>query len=202
MSNSAPARDRSRRGIPAIPPIRRHALDRAAYVRRHIVSAHNLARLARLVGPGRFELPTSRLSSARSNQLSYGPAPVARTTRSRERRGTRLSRAIRRSITWPDRHCSGSLGLCAVRKLCANLTRPGLSRLTRPGLSRLEPGSRLELGSRPGLGHGADLSHDGGAERIRTDDPLLAKQVLSQLSYSPEAVLGTRKGTHALRSAQ
>jgi hypothetical protein len=25
----------------------------------------------------------------------------------------------------------------------------------------------------------------GGADRIRTDDPLLAKQVLSQLSYSP-----------------
>jgi hypothetical protein len=29
----------------------------------------------RLVGLGRFELPTSRLSSARSNQLSYRPAP-------------------------------------------------------------------------------------------------------------------------------
>ena len=28
---------------------------------------------AKLVGPGRFELPTSRLSSARSNQLSYEP---------------------------------------------------------------------------------------------------------------------------------
>ena len=27
----------------------------------------------------------------------------------------------------------------------------------------------------------------GGADRIRTDDPLLAKQMLSQLSYSPEA---------------
>ena len=27
----------------------------------------------KLVGPGRFELPTSRLSSARSNQLSYKP---------------------------------------------------------------------------------------------------------------------------------
>ena len=27
----------------------------------------------KLVGPGRFELPTSRLSSARSNQLSYEP---------------------------------------------------------------------------------------------------------------------------------
>jgi hypothetical protein len=27
---------------------------------------------------------------------------------------------------------------------------------------------------------------NGGASRDRTDDPLLAKQVLSQLSYSPE----------------
>ena len=30
---------------------------------------------AKLVGLGRFELPTSRLSSARSNQLSYKPEP-------------------------------------------------------------------------------------------------------------------------------
>ena len=30
----------------------------------------------------------------------------------------------------------------------------------------------------------------GGAGRDRTDDPLLAKQVLSQLSYSPAKVLG------------
>lgn len=29
---------------------------------------------------------------------------------------------------------------------------------------------------------------DGGAERDRTVDPLLAKQVLSQLSYSPIAI--------------
>ena len=28
---------------------------------------------------------------------------------------------------------------------------------------------------------------DGGGERDRTDDPLLAKQVLSQLSYTPRA---------------
>ena len=27
----------------------------------------------------------------------------------------------------------------------------------------------------------------GGGERVRTDDPLLAKQVLSQLSYTPHA---------------
>ena len=32
----------------------------------------------RLVGLGRFELPTSRLSSARSNQLSYKPLAEAR----------------------------------------------------------------------------------------------------------------------------
>ena len=32
-----------------------------------------------------------------------------------------------------------------------------------------------------------DLQRDGGAERDRTVDPLLAKQVLSQLSYSPDA---------------
>ena len=29
----------------------------------------------KLVGPGRFELPTSPLSGVRSNQLSYGPEP-------------------------------------------------------------------------------------------------------------------------------
>ena len=31
-------------------------------------------------------------------------------------------------------------------------------------------------------------SKAGGGERVRTDDPLLAKQVLSQLSYAPELV--------------
>ena len=31
----------------------------------------------------------------------------------------------------------------------------------------------------------------GGDERVRTDDPLLAKQVLSQLSYTP-VILGLR----------
>ena len=33
----------------------------------------NRRRSRRLVGPGRFELPTSPLSGVRSNQLSYGP---------------------------------------------------------------------------------------------------------------------------------
>ena len=31
-----------------------------------------------MVGPGRLELPTSRLSGVRSNQLSYGPVIPSR----------------------------------------------------------------------------------------------------------------------------
>ena len=34
-----------------------------------------------------------------------------------------------------------------------------------------------------------DLIGNGGAYRDRTDDPLLAKQVLSQLSYSPKKLV-------------
>jgi hypothetical protein len=48
--------------------------------RRWIISTSLLAdrhSLSKLVGLGRLELPTSRLSSARSNQLSYKPEPVA-----------------------------------------------------------------------------------------------------------------------------
>jgi hypothetical protein len=75
-----------------------------------------------LVGLGRFELPTSRLSSARSDQLSYRP---------------------------------GSEDRCL--------------------LDLMEP------------------SGPGGAERNRTVDPLLAKQVLSQLSYSPNSEASIQK---------
>jgi hypothetical protein len=39
------------------------------------VATFTRLRERRLVGLGRFELPTSRLSSARSNQLSYKPPP-------------------------------------------------------------------------------------------------------------------------------
>ena len=61
------------------------------------------------------------------------------------------------------------------------------------GLGGLEPptsplsGARSNhLSYRPG-----QLSQSlGGADRDRTDDPLLAKQVLSQLSYSPEGLKG------------
>ena len=39
---------------------------------------------AHVVGPGRLELPTPRLSSVCSNQLSYGPSPAAVVRRTRE----------------------------------------------------------------------------------------------------------------------
>ena len=50
------------------------------------------------------------------------------------------------------------------------------------------PPAPLELNSRAGKGHGRfpiTLHPDGGGERNRTDDLLLAKQALSQLSYTP-----------------
>src|SRR3954466_11986577 len=52
-------------------------------------------RARRLVGLGRLELPTSRLSSARSNQLSY--KPLTRGTRSARTRAPALSQTHRTS---------------------------------------------------------------------------------------------------------
>ena len=48
----------------------------------------------RLVGLGRFELPTSRLSSARSNQLSYRPRARATPAQSKRTQGQRMLQTI------------------------------------------------------------------------------------------------------------
>jgi hypothetical protein len=60
------------------------------------------------------------------------------------------------------------------------------------GLGGLEPpasplsGVRSNhLSYRPGDARACLAEESGGASRDRTDDPLLAKQVLSQLSYGP-----------------
>ena len=45
-------------------------------------------------------------------------------------------------------------------------------------------------------GH-TNFQKSGGGERVRTDDPLLAKQVLSQLSYTPTVRLQSNRHTHA-----
>ena len=48
-----------------------------------------------MVGPGRLELPTSRLSGVRSNHLSYGPSGLRQKLRCQVRKRT-LTRKIRR----------------------------------------------------------------------------------------------------------
>ena len=56
-----------------------------------VLAKHTLSQLSYtpVVDPGRFELPTSRLSSVRSNQLSYGSPPDYR--RARQKCGGRYS---------------------------------------------------------------------------------------------------------------
>ena len=60
---------------------------------------------------------------------------------------------------------------------------------TQVGLSGLEPPtSRLSVVRSSQLSYGPI----GGDKRVRTVDPLLAKQVLSQLSYTPIHLQGVR----------
>ena len=70
-------------------------------------SPRELGERWRMVGPGRLELPTSRLSSARSNQLSYEPdcsflADLEEGMR-RRRRGSRTE-------ALPDDACDQKIG--------------------------------------------------------------------------------------------
>jgi hypothetical protein len=47
------------------------ALSQLSYAPGRGIGAATGSAISKMVGQGRFELPTSRLSSARSNQLSY-----------------------------------------------------------------------------------------------------------------------------------
>src|ERR1041384_426782 len=58
------------------------------------------AQQRRLVGLGRFELPTSRLSSARSNQLSYRPRAHAHCPRYPERARAQKDAPTTLGIAW------------------------------------------------------------------------------------------------------
>ena len=64
-----------RTGLNRRPPACKAGALPLSYAPSCLVPQHGPAR-AVLVGPGRFELPTSRLSSARSNQLSYEPGSL------------------------------------------------------------------------------------------------------------------------------
>jgi hypothetical protein len=52
----------------------KHALSQLSYA--PVTGKTKRARAGKVVGLGRLELPTSRLSSARSNQLSYKPSTL------------------------------------------------------------------------------------------------------------------------------
>ena len=53
------------------------------------------SRLEAMVGPGRLELPTSRLSGVRSNHLSYGPVPTIRQSFDRQTQDDLAAELIR-----------------------------------------------------------------------------------------------------------
>jgi hypothetical protein len=53
--------------------------------------------------------------------------------------------------------------------------------------------SRPRLNSFPRNGQNSGQQSAGGADRDRTGDPLLAKQVLSQLSYGPMSLVNQRR---------
>src|ERR1700761_5297362 len=89
----------------------------------------------RLVGLGRLELPTSRLSSARSNQLSYKPV----TLKAHERPDRRTARAgfpakrrqhDRDQPHWPA--CSSAKKEKRRRRNPANGTHPDLAIVMAP----------------------------------------------------------------------
>ena len=57
---------------------RRHPACKAGALPTELRPHWKLTNQQKLVGPGRLELPTSRLSGVRSNHLSYGPLDHAR----------------------------------------------------------------------------------------------------------------------------
>ena len=59
-----------------------------------------------------------------------------------------------------------------------------------PSTPRLSSACSNQLSYEPGVGkwHLSGVDYSGGADEIRTRDPLLAKQVLYQLSYDPKMV--------------
>ena len=58
---------------------------------------------------------------------------------------------------------------------------PSTPRLSSACSNQLSYEPKMEIGGMPSRGF-----RFGGARRVRTDDPLLAKQVLYQLSYDPK----------------
>ena len=115
-----------------------------------------------MVGPSGLEPPTSCLSGTRSNLLSYDPSWL-----------------VKWFFTWNGGD-DGDSRAVRLRLLCSQLLFAIAPMRISALCSKLAPTSNgtylVPLGRNP--------SH-GGDDGIRTHDPLLAGQVLSQLSYTP-----------------
>ena len=77
-----------------------------------------------MVGPGRLELPTSRLSSARSNQLSYEPDPSGK--RWNKRPYTAMPARVRGHLTERKGNEGGGKFRRVLRGCPNSLVREGL----------------------------------------------------------------------------
>ena len=115
-----------------------------------------------MVGPSGLEPPTSCLSGTRSNLLSYDPSWL-----------------VKWFFTWNGGD-DGDSRAVRLRLLCSQLLFAIAPMRISALCSKLAPTSNgtylVPLGR--------NSSH-GGDDGIRTHDPLLAGQVLSQLSYTP-----------------
>ena len=120
------------------------------------------------MGSSGLEPPTSRLSGARSNLLSYEPAAAVPQPYSHIFQLGR--RVITRSTAFglPWFHQCG-FAFCFLDPLCASL---------------------LRFRACPVKAIGLPFHLRDGDDGIRTHDPLLAGQVLSQLSYTPRCLPG------------
>ena len=124
--------------------------------------------VVKTVGSSGLEPPTSRLSGARSNLLSYEPAAAVPQPYSH------IFQLGRRVITR-----STALGCPWLSPILA-----ALSLFRDPCLCSLSFASR----ACPVKAIGLPFHLRDGDDGIRTHDPLLAGQVLSQLSYTPMLV--------------
>ena len=131
------------------------------------------------------------------------PAPFALTSVTQHFPHCR-PQALQRTRT-PAPSTMKATGAVASRK-----TPPTASHTFLSTMSKIETNLRPLSGSRPAIDRQLAIPSNspnslalsspivGGADRIRTGDPLLAKQVLSQLSYSPIQIPGLRCQVSAL----
>ena len=161
-----------------------------------------------MVGLGRLELPTLRLSGVRSNHLSYRPTRRRKaTTQSQDHPPPAQTRRARTDdrTTIPAPHLVEPAGPVRPQAQTRRGRTDDRTKIPAPpfgGASRARSAAGANAprtNRRPDHDPGATL---GGASRDRTGDPLLAKQVLSQLSYGPISKPRPLSRRRALRQFQ